>query len=375
MAFVNTRDTIGDQATIDGLVEHSLTELKEDGIGIVESYACYKNTGLQSVELPGVSQIKANAFDACSNLEVVKLGGEGSSNSLSIAASVFNACSKLKHLVIDRPAMATLAATSALTGTLIEKGEGAVYVPENLVPTYKANSVWKNYFITKLQKYPLSSFDTIEDSWAQIFANSSYATDYPIAGYKTLELTDGTKIKMDLAALDTDVKSDNSGTAKMTWICHGIPYTHRMNATDTTSGGWAESEMRSYLIGDILSKIPTEIKSHIVSVKKSYRLKSPNDETLWSDDEIWIPSSKEVGFTNTSYIESDGVTYPGLFISGITSAANTTRIKYNTSGSARSWWLRSANSTTSFRQISNSGGESYGSADNEFGVVFGFCTD
>lgn len=369
MAFVNTRDTIGDQATVDGLVEHSLTELKEDGIGIVEDYACFNNTGLQSIELPGVSQIKAHAFDRCSNLEVVKLGGEGSSNSLSIAGTAFKACSKLKHLIIDRPAMATLSATSALTGTLIEKGEGAVYVPENLVATYKANNNWKKYFITRLDKYPLSAFDTIEDSWSQIFANSNYATDYAVKGTKTLELTDGTKIKMDLAAIDTDVKSDNSGNAKMTWICHGIPYTHRMNATNATSGGWADSEMRSYLISDILSKIPTEIKSHIVSVKKSYRSKSPNDETLWSDDEIWIPSYKEVGFTNTSYIESDGVVYSSLF------SSSENRKKDDTSGSNSFWWLRSAYSATYFSCVDTGG---YGNSTNAYntnGVVFGFCTD
>lgn len=369
MAFVNTRDTIGDQATVDGLVEHSLTELKEDGIGIVETYACYKNTGLQSVELPGVSQIKANAFDSCSNLEVVKLGGEGSSNSLSIAGDAFNACSKLQHLVIDRPAMATLEATSGLDRTPIANGEGAIYVPENLVSTYKANSKWKNYFITKLENYPLSAFDSIEDSWSDIFANANYATDYTVKGTKTLELTDGTKIKMDLAAIDTDVKSDNSGTAKMTWICNGIPYTHHMNATNTTAGGWTDSEMRSYLIGDILSKIPTEIKSHIVSVKKSYLTRSPNDETLWSDDEIWIPSYKEVGFTGASYIESDGVTYPGLFKS------NATRIKYNTSDSAYNWWLRSASTDALFSGVYSDGSMFSGNASNMLGVVFGFCTD
>ena len=197
MAFVNTRDTIGDQATVDGLVEHSLTELKEDGIGIVETYACYHNTGLQSLELPGVSHIKSNAFYSCSNLEVVKLGGEGSSNSLIIEANAFNVCSKLKHLVIDRSAMATLAATSALAGTLIEKGDGAVYVPENLVSTYKANNNWKNYFITKLANYPLSVFDSIEDSWSTILTNPDYATAYAVKDTKTMELTDGTKIKMD----------------------------------------------------------------------------------------------------------------------------------------------------------------------------------
>lgn len=375
MAFVNTRDTIGDQATVDGLVEHSLTELKEDGIGIVESYACYKNVGLQSVELPGVSQIKANAFDGCSNLEVVKLGGEGSSNSLSIAAGAFNTCSKLKHLLIDRPEMATLSDASGLNGTSISIGEGAVYVPESLLGTYKANSIWKKYFIAKLANYPLSVFDSIEDSWSDIFANTNYATDYPIKGIKTLELTDGTKIKMDLAAIDTDVKSDNSGTAKMTWICHGIPYYHRMNASNDTNNGWVGSEMRSYLISDILSKIPTEIKSHIVSVKKSYRSKSPNDETLWSDDEIWIPSYKEVGFTNASYVESDGVTYPGLFTSGTASAANTIRIKQNTSGSADNWWLRSAHDTTIFKQVKYDGKDYGVGASSIGGVVFGFCTD
>ena len=374
MAFVNTRDTIGDQATVDGLVEHSLTELKEDGIGIVEASACYYNTGLQSLELPAISQIKTAAFSGCSNLEVVKLGGEGSSNSLTIAANAFINCSKLKHLIVDRPAKASLAAVSGLSETPIARGEGAVYVPESLLSTYKADNVWKNFFITKLSNYPLSSFDTIDDSWAQIFANSSYATAYAVKDTKTMELTDGTKIKMDLAAIDTDEKSDNSGTAKMTWICHGVPMAHRMNATDTTNGGWANSEMRSWLISDILSKIPTEIRSHIVSVKKSYRSRTPEAGTLISDDEIWIPSYKEVGLLD--YAESTGVTYPILFSSGTSTSANKTRIKKDSSGSTANWWLRSAMSNTNFMYISVNGSMSNNVATYSMNrVVFGFCTD
>lgn len=370
MAFVNTRDTIGDQATVDGLVEHSLTELKEDGIGIIEAYACYCNAGLQSIELPGVSQINMNAFYSCSNLEVVKLGGEGSSNSLSIKISAFTNCSKLKHLVIDRPAKASLAAVSGLAGTPIARGEGAVYVPNDLLSTYKSDNVWKNFFIVDKTKYPLSVFDSLADySWSTILTNPDYATAYAVEDTKTLELTDGTKIKMDLAALNTDIKSDNSGIAKMTWICHGFPMTNRMNASATASGGWASSEMRSWLISDILSKIPTEIKSHIVSVKKSYRSKSPNDETLWSNDEIWIPSYKEVGFTGASYIESDGVVYSGLFNS------NVKRIKYDSSGATNRWWLRSAYSSSGFRCVGNDGSESNYSANYMYPVVFGFCTD
>ena len=368
MAFVNTRDIIGDQATVDGLVEHSLTELKEDGIGIVETYACYHNAGLQSLELPGVSQIKANAFDACSNLEVVKLGGEGSSNSLSIAANAFNACSSLKHLIVDRPTKATLAAVSGLAGTPIASGEGAVYVPTDLLSTYKSDNVWKNFFIVDKTKYPLSVFDSLADySWSTILTDPDYATAYAVKDTKTLELTDGTKIKMDLAALDTDVKSDDSGNAKMTWICHGIPFTHRMNASNTTSGGYDESEMASYLVSDILSKFPTEVRSHIVPVKKYHRSKSPTDEILTSDLEIFLLSRHEVFGTTTS--EDSGPVYSALF------PTQASRVKYNTSGSAKYWWLRSANSATNFSCVNNNGYEFSNYVYNTYGVVFGFCTD
>ena len=367
MAFVNTRDTIGDQATVDRLVEHSLTELKEDGIGIVGEYACYKNTGLQSVELPSVSRIKTCAFDGCSNLEVVKLGGNAASLSFDNTNYIF-AHSKLTHLILDYPSIVESGAYM-FSGTNIERGDGAIYVPENLLNSYKTSIMWKKYLFARLQDYPLNVFESISDSWSTILTNPDYATAYAVSNTKIIELTDGTKIKMDLAALNTDIKSDNSGTAKMTWICRRIPMIHRMNATHTASGGWADSEMRSWLISDVLSKIPTEIKSHIVSVKKSYRSKDPNDETLWSDDEIWIPSYKEVGLRDSYYIESDGVVYSELF------SSNVARIKYDTSDSARSWFLRSVHGNGIFVTMGTVGTIGTSGAETQEGVVFGFCTD
>ena len=374
--YTNTRALIGEQATVDGLVDHSLTSLVEDGIGTIESYALYKNSALQTAEFPGIAQIKANAFDSCTALEMVHLGGYESSGSLSIAANAFNACSSLKHLIVDRPTKATLAAVSGLAGTPIARGEGAVYVPTDLLASYKADNVWKNFFIADKAKYPLTAFDSLADySWTDILTNSDYATDYAIKDTKTMELTDGTKIKMDLAAFNTDDKSDDSGKAKMTWICHGIPFTSKMHSTADTSGGWITRDVIYSFLQGILDKIPQEIKSHIVSVKKPYRVKTPTDETLSSDELIWLLSYKEVGFTNATYIESDGVVYSGLFTSGTTSAANATRVKYNTSGSANVWWLRSASSSTNFRFVYNNGSELNNSAGSTNGVVFGFCTD
>ena len=68
MSFINTRDTIGDQATLDGLVEHTLTELKEDAVTSVPAYTFYHNDVLQRVEMPNVGTIKTSAFDGCTAL-------------------------------------------------------------------------------------------------------------------------------------------------------------------------------------------------------------------------------------------------------------------------------------------------------------------
>ena len=339
----------------------------------VGAYAFYNHPKLEKATI-SAAMIEANAFQSATNLNVVDLKSDSAN---SIAANAFNGCSGLKHLLVRSSAVSSLAATSALGSTPIALGDGGIYVPANLLASYKAATNWVTYKdnIFPIGDYPKSVFDSIDDSWATILSNASYSIDYAVKGTKTLELSDGTLIKMDIAAFDTDDKSDDSGKAKITWICHGIPFTHRMNATSTTSGGWAESEMRSWLISEILAKIPNEIRSHIVSVKKTYRSKSPNDETLTSNDEIWIPSYKEVGFTDSSYIESDGVTYPTLFPSGTGTTAKNARKKYNTSGSAYNWWLRSAYSTTYFSCVSYSGGSNSSSANLAFGVVFGFCTD
>ena len=365
--FINTRDEIGDQATVDGLVEHSLTELKEEGIATLPVRVLYYNPSLQFVEFPNIQNIKDYALSNCSNLEAAILGKEGFSSKISLYAYCFGFSKKLKHLVINSSTMASCTGNS-LMSTPIQCGNGAIYVPENLVNTYKTSTAWKTYFITKLQDYPLKVFESIFDSWSTILSNPSYATAYAVRDTKIMELTDGTKIKMDLAAIDTDLKSDDSGTAKMTWICHGVPYKNNIDNTNDTTGGWITRNIYTFL-QEILDKIPTEIKSHIVAVKKTYRTKAPNDETLSSDESIWIPSYKEVGFANASYVESDGVVYSDLF------PDNQLRTKYDSTGATYGWWLRSASDATNFRCVSGSGNQDYYGAKSSYGVVFGFCTD
>ena len=311
--------------------------------------------------------IEASAFQNAKKLEVVDLTSNAAD---TIAANAFNGCSNLEHLLVRSSAASTLSNTSALTGTKIASGEGGIYVPSDLLDTYKARTNWVTYKnqIFPIGEYPKTDWSSVSDSWATIIANSNYDTDYAICDTKLLELTDGTKLYMQLVGKDLDVKSsDHTSKARMTWLCKKIYTTHQMNTSNMTSGGWAESAMRSWLRSEVLPLIPSNVRNAIVEVDKTYRSKSPNDETLTIADTLWIPSYKEVGFTNASYVESDGVIYSGVF------SSNANRIKYDASGAAASWWLRSARGTTYFRYVGNSGSENDYYASYAYGVVFGFC--
>ena len=338
--MANTRDTLGDQATLDGLVNGTLTELEEDVVTSLPSYALHKNTHIETLKFPNVTSISGNAF---------------------------NGCSALKHLVLGSSTKCALSATSAFTGTPISLTKGAIYVPEGLVSTYKADSYWKNYFITSVENYPTTDYSTITDSWAQIVAaisDGTYSTKYNVGDTKAISIN-GVDDYMVLIAKDTDVLADGSGNAKTTWLSKGLFATHNMNTQGTNANGWAQSEMRTWLRETILPTLDSTIQSNIKEVTKTYYDKTTTS-TLSITDTVWIPSAREI-YGGTSY-ESAGCDYTSLFNS------DPARIKYNTSGTAGSWWLRSANSgyDTSFRSV-NYGGDVYSSsASGAYGVALGF---
>ena len=85
-----------------------------------------------------------------------------------------------------------------------------------------------------------------------------------------------------------------------------------------------------------------------------------------SEDTVWIPSAQEI-FGGSSY-ETSGTAYSGLF------AASGDRKKTGIRTDASTWWLRSAYTVTSFRNVSNTGTAYYNTAENKYTVALGFCT-
>lgn len=373
--MANTSDTLGIQTTLDKLIAHELTSFEDDSVTKLRDYAFYYNDVIASIKLPNCASIGSSAFAYCTTLMTVDL-----SQQISIASGWFSGCSAFTHLILRSTTLCPLgsAFSAVFSGTKIGVGEGAIYVPSNLVDTYKSATNWSaaSGQIYALEDYPVTDFSTIKDDWDTIITKLGNGTaNYVVGDTKTMNY-DGTPVFMQLVALDADDLADNSGKAKSTWISKPILEMRAMNSqqktvdgtTSWTVGGWANTDLRAYLSSDVMNKLPANIRSAIKEVNKTYRVKSPTDTTLTAVDKLWIPSYKEVGFTNASYVESDGVAYSGVF------SSNANRVKYRLdNGSASLWWLRSAYNADGFSCVYNSGDELYNYAFYESGLVIGFC--
>ena len=467
--MANTRDLIGDQATVDGLVNHTLTSLEEDGITALGDRALNGNTALTSVNFPnatslggyslagctaletalvphvttsgtyafqnctslesismpllatvpnymfsgcsslssatltGMTRINQYAFQNCKNLTSIDLDGvanignyafSGSGigtleitdataigtylcqgmrtgivdqyKTVNLAANRFNGANSLCHLILRSTTMCTLSATSALTGTAIAAGIGWIYVPTDLVATYKAASNWSTYAnqIVDISEYPKTLQDeTISDSWATIFANednNTYKTAYSLGDIKYMYLN-GTPLPMQIVAFD-------EGSSKISWLCKSILDMQSMNPIADATDGWVGSYMRTWLRNKIYPLIDSTIRNRIVAVDKTYRdYTSGHSGTYTVSDTVWIPSYREMFGGTTA--EDSGTVYTDFFTD------NASRVKkQGLNGSAYIWWLRSANWTTRFHCVSNDGSAGNIGADYSRGVVIGFCT-
>ena len=154
----------------------------------------------------------------------------------------------------------------------------------------------------------------------------------------------------------TILRVGESGTG-FTFGCDDCIGTHAMNSSNTTSGGWESSQMRSWLSGTLLNNFPAALKSGIKAVSKK---NTSGYGAATTSDKLWLFSQTEVGLGG-----SEGTAYPAF-------NSNSARIRKNGS-SATIWWLRSVNSSTYFRFVYTDGTLNYNVASYAWGVVPGFC--
>ena len=345
----------------------ALTNINLPAATSIGQYAFYGCTGITDVNLSAATTIGQYAFSGCSNLECVDLSG---SAKLTISAYAFQNCKKLNAVIIRSDIVATLSGTNALTGTLIEQGLGGIYVPDDLVDTYKAATNWATYAanIYPISAYPVTDYSTIPDSWDEILAainDGTYATKYTVGDTKLMTIN-GSDVYVQLVAMDADPLADGSGnTAPTSWVVKSRLTTHVMNSTSTNADGWAACEMRSWLRETAITWLPETIRSAIKEVTKTY-YDLTTKSTLSIADTVWIPSAREV-FGGTAY-ETSGPYYTAVYSNA------TNRIRYGLNGAAGGWWLRSAYFNGGLFYYVGTSGTIYSNyANMSTGVLFGFC--
>lgn len=352
-------------------LKRTMKNYESDTATTVAQYAFYAFASLETVRTSATT-INFQAFNGCVNLRCVELTGTGPT---TIFASSFAGDKRLAHLIIRSNTVATLNHVDALQATLIAAGEGAIYVPTDLVDAYKAATNWSNYadHIYPISAYPITDFSTITDSWTEIFAaedNGTYATKYHIGDKKKLTVN-GSDIYMTIAAFDTDMlASDNTQTAKITWIADRCFSSHRMNEYASAENGWAVTEMRTWLRDTILATIDATVRDNIKEVTKTYSHWRNGDSVISTStctDTIWIPSSYELD--SPYHRENSGVCYSELFTDAVS------RIR-NQDIDAINWWLRSSGTNAGFAYISGLGTHQNTNvtASSRMGVTIGFCT-
>lgn len=154
----------------------------------------------------------------------------------------------------------------------------------------------------------------------------------------------------------------------MTFQCKDcLPSDYYMNSSGSTTGGWASSQMRTYLQSTILNQFDADTNAAIVPVKKKYTT-TRNGSMNISNDTLWLASEWELLGSNTYGTSNEGNFYEYWSKNN----NGTARIK-KLNGNNHYWWARSVYSSYYFCFINGKGETYYNNANTKLGVVPCFC--
>jgi hypothetical protein len=202
--FINTIDVLGDDAVMDGIINKTIHEFKDDNVVSIRNRAFIQCTALEAVECPNVVQTGSMVFYGCTALKTITLPKLSSTGSLLVhstavsklvlpslrdtGSNFFRDCNTLKYVDLPictslgaytfafDPALETIILRSETVCTLdssvfygsyncpIAKGTGYIYVPRALVDNYKAATNWSVYAnqIRALEDYTVDGTTTGE---------------------------------------------------------------------------------------------------------------------------------------------------------------------------------------------------------------------
>ena len=122
------------------IIERTIVDCVYDEITSVGAYCFSQCQSLESVTFANVAVVYGYSFDNCISLKRVEL---------PMVRTIYNAafrnCSKLEKLILRRNEVVKADGINTFLNTGIANGTGYVYVPDDLVDSYKTATNWSNY--------------------------------------------------------------------------------------------------------------------------------------------------------------------------------------------------------------------------------------
>ena len=177
----------------------------------------------------------------------------------------------------------------------------------------------------------------------------------------------GTSYQVDIIGKNHDTYAAG-GTAPLTFQLHDCyGEIKNMNSSNTNSGGWKNSAMRSAHLPAILALMPTEVQNGIREVNKLTSAGNKSSTINTTADKLFLLSEVEIFGSTSHSVAGEGTQYDYY------KAGNSKVKKRN--GSVVAWWERSPKDGNSenFCMVNGNGYANYNGASIGFGVAFGFC--
>ena len=197
-----------------------------------------------------------------------------------------------------------------------------------------------------------------------------------VANQVTIALN-GTDYAFDVLGFNHDELTDASaygqatttGKAGITLQMHDLfATTYAMNSSNTNSGGWKSSAMRTSTMATMKGYLPTAWQTAIKPVdKKSGRGNASSSGTETVSDSCFLLAETEIFGYTTYSVSGEGTQYAYY-------KAGNSKVK-NKGGSADYWWERSPQSGNNigFCFVDDDSRAFAGGARLGQGVAFGFC--
>ena len=225
------------------------------------------------------------------------------------------------------------------------------------------------------------------DSWTTIAANvkSGSGSGYKVGDTKEVEVSGYGTFTVRVANNSTPEECNTEGFSQTAcgFVVEFVDIitTYAMNSARTNVGGWRDSEMRTFVNNDIYNALPEDLRSVISDTYVVSGHGWSDSSNFTTTDKLYLLSTKEVwGKSGTSdtidYDTAEAETRQLDYYSnlGVSTSNYSGAKKYDASGTATTWWLRSTdcNSSRNFYYVHIGGGWSYYYANSTYGAAPAF---